>query len=198
MSAPDAVLELVERFERNLEAYRRRLQRDPGAPRVHRPSLRGARLGRRQQAAATPRPTRTSIHEDAIKVGGDTKAPDYCFRIGGTRKFFVEAKKPAVNIKDDTGAGLPATPLRLVGQAAASDPHRLRGVRRLRLPCKPGKTDKARRRGSLYLHLRATTANAGTRSPAFRQGGRSSRAPSTSTPSRPRARRARLRSMPLS
>jgi predicted type IV restriction endonuclease len=41
------------------------------------------------------------IHEDAIKVGGATKAPDYCFRIGGTRKFFLEAKKPAVNVKDD-------------------------------------------------------------------------------------------------
>ncbi len=25
------------------------------------------------------------IHEDAIKIGGATKAPDYCFRIGGTR-----------------------------------------------------------------------------------------------------------------
>ncbi|NJD69049.1 MAG: restriction endonuclease subunit M [Candidatus Methylomirabilota bacterium] len=42
------------------------------------------------------------IHEDAIKIGGATKAPDYCFRIGGTRKFFLEAKKPATNIKGDT------------------------------------------------------------------------------------------------
>ncbi|NMB99715.1 MAG: N-6 DNA methylase [Thermoanaerobaculaceae bacterium] len=41
------------------------------------------------------------IHEDAIKIGGFTKAPDYCFRIGGTRKFFVEAKKPGVNIKEE-------------------------------------------------------------------------------------------------
>ena len=41
------------------------------------------------------------IREDAIKVGGYTKAPDYCFRIGGTRKFFVEAKKPSLNLKDD-------------------------------------------------------------------------------------------------
>lgn len=41
------------------------------------------------------------IHEDAIKVGGATKAPDYCFRIGGTRKFFLEAKKPSVDIKSD-------------------------------------------------------------------------------------------------
>ena len=41
------------------------------------------------------------IHEDAVKVGTATKAPDYSFRVGGTRKFFVEAKKPFVNIKDD-------------------------------------------------------------------------------------------------
>ncbi|MGA2381913.1 MAG: N-6 DNA methylase [Gemmatimonadales bacterium] len=41
------------------------------------------------------------IHEDAIKVGGLTKAPDYCFRVGGVRKFFVEAKKPSVDIKGD-------------------------------------------------------------------------------------------------
>ena len=41
------------------------------------------------------------IHEDAIKIGGLSKAPDYCFRVGGTRKFFVEAKKPSVNLKED-------------------------------------------------------------------------------------------------
>lgn len=41
------------------------------------------------------------IHEDAIKIGGSTHAPDYCFRVGGTRKFFLEAKKPSVNIKRD-------------------------------------------------------------------------------------------------
>ena len=41
------------------------------------------------------------VHEDAIKVAGSTKAPDYAFRTAGTRKFFLEAKKPAVNIKND-------------------------------------------------------------------------------------------------
>src|SRR3990172_9151963 len=44
------------------------------------------------------------IHEDSIKVGGATKAPDYCFRIGGTRKFFLEAKRPGVSIKDNVDA----------------------------------------------------------------------------------------------
>ncbi|HEV8014031.1 MAG TPA: type I restriction enzyme HsdR N-terminal domain-containing protein [Stellaceae bacterium] len=41
------------------------------------------------------------IHEDAIKIAGRSKAPDYAFLIGGTRKFFLEAKRPSVNIKDD-------------------------------------------------------------------------------------------------
>ncbi|NJN96482.1 MAG: N-6 DNA methylase [Anaerolineales bacterium] len=42
------------------------------------------------------------VHEDALKVGQATKAPDYGFRVGGQRKFFLEAKKPSVNIKEDT------------------------------------------------------------------------------------------------
>lgn len=42
------------------------------------------------------------IHEDSIKIGGFTKAPDYGFRIGGVKKFFVEAKKPSVNLNSDT------------------------------------------------------------------------------------------------
>lgn len=41
------------------------------------------------------------IHEFSLKTKDVTEAPDYCFRIGGTKKFFVEAKKPNINIKDD-------------------------------------------------------------------------------------------------
>ncbi|WP_214041657.1 Eco57I restriction-modification methylase domain-containing protein [Methanoculleus sp.] len=41
------------------------------------------------------------IHEDTVRVEASTKAPDYSFRIGGMRKFFVEAKKPAVNLKEN-------------------------------------------------------------------------------------------------
>ncbi|MFT3787804.1 MAG: Eco57I restriction-modification methylase domain-containing protein [Tepidisphaeraceae bacterium] len=44
---------------------------------------------------------REVVHEDRVKVAGQTKAPDYSFRIGGQRKFFLEAKKPAVNIRDN-------------------------------------------------------------------------------------------------
>ncbi|HNN12964.1 MAG TPA: N-6 DNA methylase [Anaerolineales bacterium] len=41
------------------------------------------------------------IHEDSLEIEGENKAPDYAFRIGGQRKFFVEAKKPAVKIETD-------------------------------------------------------------------------------------------------
>jgi len=45
---------------------------------------------------------REVIHEDKVKVGGVTKAPDYSFRlVGGKRLFFVEAKKPMVVVKDE-------------------------------------------------------------------------------------------------
>ena len=83
------------------------------------------------------------IHEDAIKIGGRDKAPDYCFRIGGTRKFFVEAKKPSVISERRYQPGVSTAALCLVGQTSAQHSHRFRGIRRLRLPVKPVKTDKA-------------------------------------------------------
>ena len=47
---------------------------------------------------------REVIHEDKLKIGKETKSPDYSFRIGGNRVFFVEAKKPSLNLKEDSDA----------------------------------------------------------------------------------------------
>jgi len=59
---------------------------------------------------------REVIHEDRVKVGGATKAPDYSFRlVGGKRLFFLEAKKPSVLIKDDIA---PAYQVRRYGWSA--------------------------------------------------------------------------------
>ncbi|TAL57404.1 MAG: hypothetical protein EPN85_14195 [Bacteroidetes bacterium] len=59
---------------------------------------------------------REVIHEDKIKVGGATKAPDYSFRlVGGKRLFFVEAKKPSVVVKDEIP---PAYQIRRYGWSA--------------------------------------------------------------------------------
>ena len=46
------------------------------------------------------------IHEDPIRIRGSTEFIDYSFRIGGVRKFLVEAKKPGVNIRDDASPAL--------------------------------------------------------------------------------------------
>ncbi len=58
---------------------------------------------------------REVIHEDKIKVSGSTKAPDYCFTVYGQKKFFVEAKKPSISIKDNID---PAYQLRRYGWSA--------------------------------------------------------------------------------
>ena len=102
MTAPGEVLELVERFERGRDAYR--------SPGYNETQLRRefldpffAALGWDvDNRAGWAEVYKEVIHEDAIKIGGFTKAPDYCFRVGGNRKFFVEAKKPAVDIRQDT------------------------------------------------------------------------------------------------
>ena len=44
---------------------------------------------------------REVIHEDKLTIGGQTKAPDYCIQLGGNRLFYIEAKKPSVNINID-------------------------------------------------------------------------------------------------
>lgn len=59
---------------------------------------------------------REVIHEDRVKVGKATKAPDYSFRLsGGQRLFFVEAKKPSILIKEDIQ---PAYQIRRYGWSA--------------------------------------------------------------------------------
>ena len=57
------------------------------------------------------------VVEERINVYGsdNKKAPDYTFRIGGTKKFFVEAKKPSIDIKD---AFEPAFQLKRYGHSA--------------------------------------------------------------------------------
>jgi len=47
-------------------------------------------------------PYRPVVHEDILKIKkAPYKLPDYSFRVGGVRKFFVEAKKPSINLKTD-------------------------------------------------------------------------------------------------
>jgi len=58
---------------------------------------------------------REVVIEDKVKIQGRQKAPDYSFRVGPERKFFVEAKKPSVNVKSATE---PAFQVRRYGYSA--------------------------------------------------------------------------------
>jgi type I restriction-modification system DNA methylase subunit len=91
---------LVERFERNIEAYR--------SPAYNETQLRREFIDPFFEVlgwdvankAGYAEQYKDVVHEDAIKVAGATKAPDYCFRIGGVRKFFLETKKPSIDIRE--------------------------------------------------------------------------------------------------
>jgi hypothetical protein len=100
-TVPAEVGGLVERFARNREAYRSAAYNETQARREFIDPLFKALGWDVDNESGLAEAYKDVIHEDAIKVGGATKAPDYCFRIGGTRKFFVEAKKPAVGVESD-------------------------------------------------------------------------------------------------
>ncbi len=152
MPAPDIIRRLVERFEQNHEAYR--------SGKYNETQLRqeflnplfealGWDIYNRQGYAEAYKDV---IHEDSLEVEGATKAPDYAFRIGGTRKFFVEAKKPAVNIEYDIH---PAFQLRRYAWSAKLPLSILIDFEELAVyDCrtKPDKTDSAATGRVLLLH----------------------------------------------
>ena len=91
------------------------------------------------------------IHEDAIRIGGATKAPDYCFRIGGVRKFFVEAKKPAIDIKADASPAYQLRRYAWSGKLPLSILTDFEEIAVYDCRIKPAETDKASTARTLYL-----------------------------------------------
>jgi hypothetical protein len=101
MPAPEIIHQLVAQFTQNRDAYR--------SGRYNEAQLRQEFLNPFFEALGWDMVNRSGyapqnrevIHEDSIDVEGGSHAPDYCFRLGQTRKFFVEAKKPVVDIQYD-------------------------------------------------------------------------------------------------
>jgi type I restriction-modification system DNA methylase subunit/predicted type IV restriction endonuclease len=97
MAVPKVVRGLVARYKDNEQSYRR----DYGETETRREfidPLFKALGWDIDNSAGHAEAYKDVVHEDAVKIGAATKAPDYSFRIGGTRKFFLEAKRPAVDI----------------------------------------------------------------------------------------------------
>ena len=101
MNVPQAIIELVERFQENLASYTSGTYNEAQLRREFIDPLFRELGWDLDNVAGHAEAYKDVIHEDAIRIGGAVKAPDYCFRIGGTRKFFVEAKKPAVRIAEE-------------------------------------------------------------------------------------------------
>ncbi len=151
MAAPKEIIELVERFKRNKEAYTSGQYNETQLRREFIDPFFKALGWDVDNENGYAEAYKDVIHEDAIKIGGATKAPDYCFRIGGTRKFFVEAKKPSVNLKDDIS---PAFQLRRYAWSAKLPLSILVDFEELAVyDCrtKPVKTDKASKARIIYL-----------------------------------------------
>lgn len=99
--AKEKVKELVQAFKENIEQYKLSTYKEAQVRKEFIDPLFNALGWDVSNENKNSGQYQDVINEDAIKIGGNTKAPDYSFRIGGTRIFFVEAKKPSVKIKDD-------------------------------------------------------------------------------------------------
>ena len=100
MPAPEQIKSLIERFNRNRETY---LSGKYNETQIRHEFIDPFFIALGWDVNNTKghaEAYKDVIHEDSIKIGSATKAPDYCFRVGGNRKFFIEAKKPSVNLKE--------------------------------------------------------------------------------------------------
>ncbi len=101
MSAPDIIQQLVKRFEEHHESYL--------SVKYNETQLRSEFLDPLFEALGWDVFNKQGyaelykdvLREESQKVEGSARSPDYTFRVGGMRKFFVEAKKPAINIQYD-------------------------------------------------------------------------------------------------
>src|SRR5437762_7973183 len=82
MPVPPVIADLVERFEQQGDAYKSGQYNEAQLRKEFiDPMFKG--LGwDMENLSGYAEAYKDVIHEDAIKIGGATKAPDYCFRIG--------------------------------------------------------------------------------------------------------------------
>ena len=153
--APDGLIQLIDRFKEHLEQYRSTSYDEANTRTDFIDPLFelldwdvANRNGYSEQY-------REVIREDKVSIEGGTKAPDYCFRIGGVRKFFVEAKKPSVDLRNDPG---PAYQLRRYAYSTGLPLSILTNFREFAVydtRIKPGSNDGASAARILYFMFEA-------------------------------------------
>jgi hypothetical protein len=115
MPAPGEVLRLVERFENDKGALKLKTYNETQVRTDYINPFFEA-LGWEVQARSETRQVhREVVLEDTLKTESGTKAPDYCFYLDDKRQFFLEAKKPALSLREDPA---PAFQVRRYGWSA--------------------------------------------------------------------------------
>ena len=157
--APEAVQRLVSQFKKNLTAYMNSKYNETQLRREFLDGLFEALGWDVTNKNGIAEQYKEVIHEDSIKIDGVSKAPDYCFRVGSERKFFVEAKKPSVNVKDDP---MPAYQLRRYAWSAKLPLSIVTNFREIAVyDCrfKPNPKDKASVGRILYMNFEELLEN---------------------------------------
>ena len=87
MTAPREIIDLIDRFARNSDSYRSGNYNETQVRREFIDPFFKCLGWDIDNASGFAEAFKNVIHDDAIKIGGVTKARDYCFRVAGTRKF---------------------------------------------------------------------------------------------------------------
>lgn len=115
---PNEILRLVEQFDSNRAAYKSGQYNETQVRREFiDPFFTALDWDVENRTGARPS-QREVVHEYTLRTSAGTKAPDYCFYTGSERRFFVEAKKPSVDLKNNP---TPAFQVRRYGWSAGLD-----------------------------------------------------------------------------
>lgn len=120
MAAPQIVTDLVKKFRDGYDGYVSKSGRyNETEARIHfiNPFFEALGWDVNNKKGALPG-FQEVWHEDAIQIQGKHKAPDYSFRLGRQRLFFLEAKKPSVILDKGGEADAAAYQTRRYGYSA--------------------------------------------------------------------------------
>jgi len=102
VEAPGKIIDLVEKFGRDITAYRNYNEEQIKNSFIN-PFFKELGWDVYHENEVSPY-LRDVVFEDSIEVEGGRRAPDYCFTLYGRRMFFVEAKKPSLNLESNPEA----------------------------------------------------------------------------------------------
>lgn len=98
VSAPESVVNLVKKFKENEHLYTSpNFDEENTKIEFINPFFEALGWDVHNKKEKAPQ-YKEVVFEDTVKINGKAKAPDYSFRLGGQKIFFVEAKKPNINL----------------------------------------------------------------------------------------------------